>query len=217
MISFKCPVCGVTKNKRGEPFSSEWAVASHIAGMIAFDRRHTIWAQTKVPGIDLRLKGKKLGNELMGAVHQEIEADRVLQEPAAPTQAPPSGARKLKERRISRREPGRGNRTQQLSPAVIRELERRLRDLRDPVRYMLVSEFSRRFILYYNVSSGMFTMNDPRGGTLFKRRQAAEGVKKILGKGITIVKYTTKGGKLKRLSPYRARWIGRRRRAAGRA
>lgn len=96
-----------------------------------------------------------------------------------------------------------------LSPALIRELKRRLRDSRDPVRYMLLSEFSRRFILYYNVSSGMFAMNEPSGGTLFKRREAAEGVKKILGKGITIAKFTTKGGKLKRLSPYRARWIRR--------
>ncbi len=99
-----------------------------------------------------------------------------------------------------------------LSPAVIRELKRRIRDSRDPVRYMLVSEFSRRFILYYNVSSGMFAMNDPSEGTLFKRREASEGVKKILGKGISIVKYTTKGGKLRRLSPYGGRWLRRRRR-----
>ncbi len=96
-----------------------------------------------------------------------------------------------------------------LSPALIRELKRRLRDSRDPVRYMLVSEFSRRFILYYNVSSGMFAMNDPKGGTLFKRREAAEAVKKLLSKGISVVKYTTKRGKLKRLSPYRGRWIRR--------
>jgi len=79
---------------------------------------------------------------------------------------------------------------------------------------MVVSEFTRRFILYYNVSSGMFAMNDPSGGTLFKRREAAEGVKKLLGTGISIVKYTTKGSKLRRLSPYRSRWIRRRRRKA---
>ena len=72
---------------------------------------------------------------------------------------------------------------------------------------MLASEFSRRFILYYNVSSGMFAMNEPSGGTLFKRREAAEAVKKLLSKGISVVKYTTKRGKLKRLSPYRGRWI----------
>lgn len=104
-----------------------------------------------------------------------------------------------------KRRPGKDE--EPLPPAVIRELKRRLRDSRDPVRYMLVSEFSRRFILYYNVSSGMFAMNNPSGGTLFKRREAAEGVKKILGRGISIVKYTTKRGKLKRLSPYRGRWI----------
>jgi hypothetical protein len=72
---------------------------------------------------------------------------------------------------------------------------------------MLVSEFTRQFILYYNVSSDTFIMNEPSGGTLFKRREVAESVKKLLGKGTSTVKYTTKRGKLKRLSPYGGRWI----------
>lgn len=97
------------------------------------------------------------------------------------------------------------------SPEEIKELERRIRDSRDSVRYMLVSEFSRRFILYYNVSDDMFAMNKPSGGTLFKRREAAERVKELLGKGVSIVKYTTKGGKLKRLSRHRGRWANKRR------
>ncbi len=96
-----------------------------------------------------------------------------------------------------------------LSPAVIKELKRRIRDSRDPIRYMLVSEFSRRFVLYYNVSDDVFAMNEPSGGTLFKQREATESVKKLLGSGISIVKYTTKGGKLKRLSPYCGRWTRR--------
>ena len=90
-----------------------------------------------------------------------------------------------------------------LSPRQIRELDRSIRDSRDPVRYLLVSEFSRRFILYYNVSDDVYVMNDPSGGTLFKRLKTAQLVKKLLGKGTSIVKYTTQGGKLKRLSPYR--------------
>lgn len=97
-----------------------------------------------------------------------------------------------------------------LSPAMIRELERRLRDARDPVRYMLVSEFGRRSILYYNVSDNVFAMNNPSGGTLFKRREAAVRVRQLLGKRISIVKFTTEGGKLKRLSPHRDRWTKRR-------
>src|SRR5574341_266603 len=97
------------------------------------------------------------------------------------TKAPPAA---LKPQSLKDDEP--------LSPALIRELKRRLRDSSDPVRYMLVSEFSRRFILYYNVSTHMFAMNDPSRGTLFKRREAAEAVKKLLSKGISIVKYTTK-------------------------
>ena len=90
-----------------------------------------------------------------------------------------------------------------LSPAWAREINRRVRDSENPVRYMLTSEFSRRFILYYDVSRDAFVMNDPSGGTLFKRREAAENVGRLLGRGVLIVKFTTKGRKLKRLSPYR--------------
>jgi hypothetical protein len=59
-----------------------------------------------------------------------------------------------------------------LSPEWIRELKRRVKDSRDPVRYMLVSEFSRKFILYYDVTSGTYAMNDASRGTLFKRRES---------------------------------------------
>jgi hypothetical protein len=68
---------------------------------------------------------------------------------------------------------------------------------------MLVSEFSRRFILYYDVSDDVFAMNAPDKGTLFKRREAAERVSKLLSRGVRIVKFTTKGGKLRRISPFR--------------
>ena len=91
----------------------------------------------------------------------------------------------------------------QLSPEWIRELKRRVKDSRDPVRYMLVSEFSRKFILYYDVSTDTFAMNIPSRGTLFKRREIAESVKDHLGQGIALVKFTIKGGRLKRLSPLR--------------
>jgi hypothetical protein len=90
----------------------------------------------------------------------------------------------------------------QLSPEWIRELKRRVKDSRDPVRHMLVSEFSRKFILYYDVSTDTFAMNDASRGTLFKRREVAESVKAHLGKGIALVKFTIKGGRLQRLSPF---------------
>ena len=91
----------------------------------------------------------------------------------------------------------------QLSPEWIRELKRRVKDSRDPVRYMLVSEFSRKFILYYDVTTNTYAMNDASRGTLFKRREIAESVKAHLGKGVALVKFTIKGGRLKRLSPLR--------------
>jgi uncharacterized FlaG/YvyC family protein len=90
-----------------------------------------------------------------------------------------------------------------LSPEWIKEINRRVKDSRDPVRYMLVSEFSRKFILYYDVSTDTFAMNIPSRGTLFKRREVAESVKDHLGQGIALVKFTVKGGRLKRLSPFR--------------
>lgn len=90
-----------------------------------------------------------------------------------------------------------------LSRDWLREIERRARDADDPVRYMLVSEYNRNFILYYNVSDDMFVMNAPERGTLFKRRKAAENVSGSLRRGVRIVKFTTKGGRLKRLSPFK--------------
>src|SRR5882724_12303175 len=90
-----------------------------------------------------------------------------------------------------------------LSPEWIKEIKRRVRDSRDPVRYMLVSEFSRKLILYFDIGKHTFAMNDPSRGTLFKRREAAESVRALLGKGVAIVRSTVKGGKLKRLSPFR--------------
>ena len=91
----------------------------------------------------------------------------------------------------------------QLSPEWIRELKRRVKDSRDPVRYMLVSEFTRKFILYYDVKSDTYAMNDASRGTLFKRREIAESVKTHLGKGVALVKFTVKGNRLTRLSPFR--------------
>jgi hypothetical protein len=90
-----------------------------------------------------------------------------------------------------------------LSPEWIKEINRRVKDSRDPVRYMLVSEFSRKFILYYDVTTNTFAMNDASRGTLFKRREIAESVKTHLGKGVALVKFSVKGGRLKRLSPFR--------------
>ena len=90
-----------------------------------------------------------------------------------------------------------------LSPEWIKEIKRRVRDSRDPVRYMLVSEFTRRFILYYNVTTDTFAMNDASRGTLFKRREIAESAKAHLGDGVALVKFTVKGDRLKRLSPFR--------------
>ncbi|MBI3779141.1 MAG: hypothetical protein HY274_09575 [Gammaproteobacteria bacterium] len=67
-----------------------------------------------------------------------------------------------------------------LTPSQIRELKSRLKDARDPTRFVIVSRFSRKFALYYNVSDATYAMNDVSAATLFKRRRAAEAVRKLL-------------------------------------
>ena len=105
-------------------------------------------------------------------------------------------------RRVSRDDPD-------LTPGQIRELDRRIKDMDDPVRYLIVSEFGRRFILYYNVSDDTFAHNNPEGGTLFKRRAAAESIRKLLRSTVTIAKFSIKGKRLKRISPIRGDFLKR--------
>jgi hypothetical protein len=75
-----------------------------------------------------------------------------------------------------------------LTRSQTRELDRRLADLRDRTRYLLVSRFGPRFALYYNVSEDTYGMNEPAHATLFKRRQAAAAVKRLLGRGIDLIR-----------------------------
>lgn len=76
----------------------------------------------------------------------------------------------------------------ELSSSQRRELQRRIRDLNDRTRYLLVSVFSRRMVLYYDVTSDTFGMNNPSLGTLFKRRVAALAIQRLLRPGIQVIK-----------------------------
>jgi hypothetical protein len=92
----------------------------------------------------------------------------------------------------------------ELSKAQIRELERRVRGLDDPKRFVLASEFLPRFVLYYDVSDNVFVMNDLSAATVFKKRKAAAAIKALLGKGVRVVECRKlKSGKLKRVTPVR--------------
>ena len=75
-----------------------------------------------------------------------------------------------------------------LTRAEAREVEKRLADLRDRTRYLLVSRVSPRFDLYYNVSEDTYGMNEPAHATLFKRRHAAAVIKRLLGRGIDLIR-----------------------------
>ena len=95
----------------------------------------------------------------------------------------------------------------ELSKSQLRELERRIRDMDDPRRYVLASEFAPKFVLYYEVSRDVYVMNELAAATVFKRRKAAVAIKALLGKGVRIVEcLISKKGKLKRVTPVRPRF-----------
>ena len=79
-----------------------------------------------------------------------------------------------------------------LTPAQMREIQRRADDLRDTARFLLVSQMTPRFALYYNVTDDVYVTNDPKGGTLFKRRKAAVAVRAFLGKSVRILRCQSK-------------------------
>jgi hypothetical protein len=84
-----------------------------------------------------------------------------------------------------------------LTREQLRSIERSLRDLDDPTRYFLVSDFGAGFKLYYEISDGVYVMNEPARATLFKTRATAQAVRATLGRGIKLVRCLTKmkGGK----------------------
>jgi hypothetical protein len=75
-----------------------------------------------------------------------------------------------------------------LTPAQIRELKRRVLDLKDRRRFLLVSAFTARTAFYYDVSWDTWGMNDPSLGTLFKRRATATAVQRLLRDGVQVVR-----------------------------
>jgi hypothetical protein len=106
-------------------------------------------------------------------------------------------------RKIQRRKPGPGKLNPRAKESVadddfeltkvqLRELDRRMADAKDPVRYLIEGGFGPRFKLYYNVTDDVYVMNDAAHATLFKRRKAAVAVQKLLGGGKCIVRCTTR-------------------------
>ncbi len=79
-----------------------------------------------------------------------------------------------------------------LTKAQLRELNRRLADTKDPVRYLIEGGFGPKFRLYYNVTDDVYVMNDPAHATLFKRRNAAVAVQKLRSGGKRIIRCTTR-------------------------
>lgn len=75
----------------------------------------------------------------------------------------------------------------ELTAAERRELDRQIKDLDDPGRYLLASGLVPGFTLYYVLADDTYILNDPRGATLFKRREAAQRIKDLLRPGVAVV------------------------------
>ena len=58
--------------------------------------------------------------------------------------------------------------------AQIAELKRRIAEMDDPTRYLIVSAFSRRHVLYYDAGTDCYVMNRPEDGTVFKYHAVAK-------------------------------------------
>src|SRR4051812_35077521 len=76
----------------------------------------------------------------------------------------------------------------ELSPSQEKELRRRIADLEDKTRYMLVAPLLPGSMMYYDVSTDCYAWNDPAGGTLFKRKKAAEAIRRLLKSEVVVVK-----------------------------
>lgn len=79
-----------------------------------------------------------------------------------------------------------------LSKAQIRQLRRRLADLKEPARSLIVAGIAPGFVLHYDVADDGYPMNDPGQATLFKRGKVALAVKQLLGRGTRIIRCRTR-------------------------
>jgi hypothetical protein len=70
-----------------------------------------------------------------------------------------------------------------LTKRQLAELERRVADAMDLVRYVIVSSFLPKFSLFYCPSDGMFVMNEIPDTALFKRKAEALAVAQALERG----------------------------------
>ncbi len=74
-----------------------------------------------------------------------------------------------------------------LTSAQKRDLTRRVKDSDDRTRYLIVGVMLSRFVLFYDVSDDVYTLNEPLAATLFKRKRTAQAVLKLLGAGCQVI------------------------------
>ena len=77
---------------------------------------------------------------------------------------------------IVRQEEERNARVPPLSKAAIAELDRRVKDLDDPTRYVIASAWTRKHVAFYDIEQSVYVGGEIRPACLFRRRADAEAV-----------------------------------------
>jgi hypothetical protein len=96
-----------------------------------------------------------------------------------------------------------------LSPAQLREIERRLKDADDPRRYIvksvLIPRAKRPWEMFYDVSDDVWAM-DIEGATLFKRKKTAMAVAALIGRSdhVRVEEVKVQGERIRRKKGKRA-------------
>ena len=105
-----------------------------------------------------------------------------------------------------------------LTRSQVRQLQRQIRDLDDRTRFLLVSVFTSKFVLYYDVSQDTYVMNNASLGTLFKRRAAAEAIRLLVSPNVEVARcrVNQRNGLVKSSLPPLSALLRRRRRALAR-
>lgn len=67
-----------------------------------------------------------------------------------------------------------------LSRGAVAELRRRMKDIEDPMRFVIASVWTRKHVTFYDVGEGVYSLSDITPTCLFRRRAHAETIAKLL-------------------------------------
>ena len=94
-------------------------------------------------------------------------------------------------RRLKAENERRGLEFPPLSKAQHREIDRRVKDLHDPTRFLIISEAGPT-PFFYNAAEDNYSWGDPQHASLFKQRSMATAVSKLLSTTARVIQVDTR-------------------------